>query len=70
MSTYKLNMDKIMSLSFSKNMSMAKLCENAGMSRSRATEWQHRSVTPRTVYRIAQVLEVEPEELILEEDKQ
>lgn len=65
MSTYKLNMNKIMSLSFSKNMSMAKLCERAGMSRSRATEWQSREVTLRTVYRIAQVLDVDPDELVI-----
>lgn len=68
MSTYKLNMKKIMSLAFSKNMSMARLCESANMSRSRATEWQNRAVTLRTVYRIAQVLGVDPEELIIKED--
>ena len=67
MNTYKMNMDKIRSLSFSKGMSLSKLCESAGMSRNRATEWKYRGVNPRTVYRIAQVLEVEPEELILKE---
>ena len=68
MDTYKLNMEKIMSLSFSKGMSLAKLCENAGMSRSRATEWKNRTVNPRTVYRIAQVLNVEPGELVIKEE--
>ena len=68
MDTYKLNMEKIMSLSFSKGMSLAKLCENAGMSRSRATEWKNRTVNPRTVYRIAQVLNVEPSELVIKEE--
>lgn len=67
MNTYKLNMAKVMDLSFRQNMSMAKLCEKAGMSRSRASEWQSRYVTPRTVYRIAQVLNVEPEDLIVKE---
>lgn len=67
MDTYKMNMDRIRSLSFSKGMSVSKLCEIAGMSRSRATEWKTKGVTPRTVYRIAQVLNVAPEELIIEE---
>lgn len=65
MDTYKMDIDKIRALSFSKGMSLSKLCESAGMSRNRATEWKHRGVNPRTVYRIAQVLDVDPEELIL-----
>lgn len=70
MKTYKLDVSKVQDLSFRKGMSMAQLCKSAGMQRSRATEWKYRGVNPRTVYRIAQVLEVEPEELILKEDKQ
>ena len=68
MDTYKLNIDKIRSLSLSKGLSIAKVCEKAGMSRSRATEWRSRSVYPSTVYRIAQVLGVTPEELVIKED--
>lgn len=67
MFTYKMDVDKIRSLSFSKGMSISKLCEAAGMSRSRVAEWRYRGVNPRTVYRIAQVLDVEPEELIVKE---
>lgn len=67
MDTYKMNMDRIRSLSFSKGMSISKLCEKAGMSRSRATDWKHRSVHPKTVYRIAQVLDVDPAELVIKE---
>ena len=68
MDTYKLNVDKIRTLAFSKGMSISKTCEKAGMSRSRATEWKAgRRVTPNTVYRIAQVLSAEPEELIIKE---
>ena len=63
-----MDLDKIRSLSFSKGMSIAKLCESAGMSRSRATDWKSKEVTPRTVYRIAQVLEVDPEELVIKEN--
>lgn len=67
MKTYKFDVDKVQDLSFRKGMSMARLCKNAGMQRSRATEWKSREVTPLTVYRVAQVLDVEPEELILKE---
>lgn len=69
MDTYKMNVDKIRTLSFNKGMSVSKLCEMAGMSRSRATDWKNKEVTPRTVYRIAQVLNVRPEELIVQEEK-
>lgn len=69
MDTYKMNIDKIRSLSFNKGMSISKLCEKAGMSRSRATDWKNKGVNPRTVYRIAKVLEVEPEELIIKENR-
>ena len=67
MKTYRLDVDKVQELSFKKGMSMARLCNNAGMQRSRATEWKYRGVNPRTVYRIAQVLDVDPEELIIKE---
>lgn len=67
MFTYKMDIDKLRSLSFSKGMSISKLCEEAGMSRSRVAEWKYRGVSPKTVYRIAQVLNVEPEELIEKE---
>lgn len=67
MVTYRMNMDKIRALSFSKGMSVSRLCEAAGMNRSRATEWRSRGVNPRTVYRIAQVLGVDPKELIVSE---
>lgn len=67
MNTYKLDLDKIRSLSFSKGLSISRVCEKAGMSRSRATEWKSRGVTPGTVYKIAQVLNVNPEELIIKE---
>ena len=69
MDTYKLNVDKIRTLAFSKGMSISKTCEKAGMSRSRATEWKSRGVNPSTVYRVAQVLGVNPEELIIKEEK-
>lgn len=69
MDTYKLNVEKIRILSFSKGMSISRVCEEAGMSRSRATEWKTgRGVTPSTVYRIAQVLNVEPSELVIKEE--
>ena len=67
MGTYKLDVHKVRRLSFSKGLSMSGLCERAGMNRSRASEWKHRSVNPSTVYKIAQVLEVDPAELITEE---
>lgn len=65
--TYKLNVNKVRTLSLNKGMSVSKVCEKAGMSRSRVTDWKNRSVTPSTVYRIAQVLNVEPEELVITE---
>lgn len=68
MDYYKLDIEKIRLLSFNKGMSMSGLCKAAGMSRSRATDWKNKGVTPRTVYRVAQVLEVEPEELIIQEE--
>lgn len=68
MDSYRLNVEKIRSLSFSKGMSISRTCEKAGMSRSRATEWKAgRRVSPNTVYRIAQVLNADPEELIIKE---
>lgn len=67
MSAYKLDTDKVRKLAFVKGMSMSGLCEKAGMNRSRATDWKYRSVSPRTVFRIAQVLEVDPYELVEEE---
>ena len=68
MKTYKLDLHKIEALSLRNGMSVAKLCENAGMSRSRATEWKCRTVNPRTVFRIANVLGVDPLELIIMEE--
>lgn len=65
---YKLDIDKIRLLSFNKGMTLSGLCEKAGMNRSRATEWKDRTVTPKTVCRIASVLEVAPGELIIQED--
>ena len=67
MKTYRMDLDKVIDLSFRKGMSLPRLCAEAGMSRSRATEWKNREVNPRTVYRIAQVLGVKPEELIIKE---
>lgn len=64
---YKLDINKIRILAFKRGMTLSGLCESAGMNRSRATEWKHRSVNPRTVYRIAQVLGVDPTELVTEE---
>lgn len=67
MATYKLNLKKIKDLSTQKGMSMSKLCESAGMNRSRATDWKHRGVYPKTIRHLADVLDIDPEELILEE---
>lgn len=67
MESYKLDIDKIRMLSLRKGMSISRLCENAGMSRSRATEWKVRKVNPKTVYRIASVLNVDPVDLIIKE---
>lgn len=65
MDSYRMDMDKIRLLAFNKGMSVSKLCEKAGMGRSRATRWKTEKVSPKTVYRVAQVLEVVPEELIM-----
>lgn len=70
MESYKLDIDKIRLLSLRKGMSVSSLCEKAGMSRSRATEWKTRRVNPRTVYRIASELNVDPVDLIVEEAKE
>ena len=67
MDTYRLDVDKIRRLGFNKGMSISKVCENAGLSRSRATGWRNRGVYASTVYKVAQVLGVDPIELIIEE---
>lgn len=68
MQTYKLNVKKIEELALRQGMSLARLCESTGMSRSRVSDWRNREVNPRTVYRIATALSVDPVELIVKEE--
>ncbi len=67
MDKYKLDIERVRRLAFNKGLSLSGLCEKAGMNRSRATEWKDRPVTPKTVYRIAEVLGCIPSELVTEE---
>ena len=70
MQTYKFNLKALEELSLRKGLSLAKLCEKAGMSRSRVADWKRREVNPKTVFRIAQVLGADPMDLIVKEDNQ
>lgn len=65
---YNLNLKHIRKLAFNKGWSMSHLCEKAGLSRTRATEWSKgRGVQALTVYKIANALDVEPENIIVSE---
>lgn len=66
--TYMMDLDKIKILALNRGMSLSGLCENAGMSRSRATGWKHKGVSPKTVYKVALVLGVKPEEIIKKQE--
>lgn len=65
---YKLNLKKIQGMALNKGLSLSSMCDIAGISRSRMTDWQKHMVTPKTVYLIASVLETTPAEIIVEEE--
>lgn len=70
MGSYMMDLDKIKILALNRGMSLSMLCKEAGICRSRATEWKHRGVSPKTVYKVALVVGVKPEEIIKkQEDK-
>ena len=64
---YKLNLIKIQNMALNKGMSLSALCDQAGIERSRITDWKKHRVTPRTVYLIANALGATPSEIITEE---
>lgn len=68
MDSYMMDLDKIKILALNKGMSISGLCEKAGICRSRATEWKYRGVSPKTVYRVALVVGVKPEEIIKKQE--
>ena len=67
MQRYKLDLDKVKELALCKGWSLSKLCEKAGMSRSRVSDWKSRGINPNTAYRLANALSVEPTEIIIKD---
>lgn len=64
--TYRMDLEKIRAMAFRKGMSISKVCEVAGLSRSRAVHWKTRGVYPKTVFKVAQVLGADPLDIVME----
>lgn len=66
MTQFMMDLDKVRILALNKGLSISGLCIEAGLSRSRGTDWGKRAVRASTVFKVARVLGVEPLEIVKE----
>ena len=64
---YHLDLNRVQEIAFKKGWSVSRLCEEAGMSRSRATRWRHGySIQAGSVYKLAEALGCESKDIVLD----
>lgn len=62
----RVDYEKLQLFALNKGLSVSRVCEKAGLSRSRGTDLKNRNTQARTIYKIAKVLDVKPSDLLKE----